>query len=76
MNVTIKAILIVSLKNAVNALLMNTAFMAMLPTIFTLHTTAGIWNILKMAGAVVGAREGMIWVPKLIKWSTVPPNDL
>lgn len=74
-NPTIKAILIVSTKNAVNALLTNAAFMAMLPTIFNIHSQAGWWNILKMAGATIGARESMIWVPKIIKWSTVTDSQ-
>jgi hypothetical protein len=67
---TIKAILTISLKNAVNAVLTNGSLMVMLSDVFNVHSAAGWWNILKATASVIGAREGMIWIPKLLKWST------
>jgi hypothetical protein len=69
-NPTLKLVLLVSVKNAVNAVLTNSAFMAMLPTVFNMHSHDGWWNIGKMALATIGSRESMIWLPKMLKWST------
>lgn len=70
MNATVKTILIVSAKNAVNAILTNGALMTLFSGTFHLHSWAGALNVLKATGAVIGIRESQIWVPKLLKWST------
>ncbi len=67
MNPTVKNILIISLKNAVNALLTNGALAVALPSVFNAHE--GWWTLLKLVGSTVLARESMIWGPKLLKWS-------
>lgn len=70
MNATVKTILVVSAKNAVNAILTNGALMTLFSGTFHLHSWAGALNVLKATGAVIGIREAQIWVPKLLKWST------
>jgi hypothetical protein len=67
---TFKNFLIIAVKNAINAILTNGAMMTMLPSVFTIHTAAGWWNIAKLTGGVVVAREVAVWVPILLKWST------
>lgn len=70
MNPTLKNILIISAKNAVNAVLTNSALMAMMSETFNLHSWDGVKHILMAAGSVIGSREAMIWIPKLLRWST------
>lgn len=70
MNPTVKLVLKISAKHAVNSLLVNSVFLELFPATFQTHTMAGWLNLLKSALAIVGAREVMVWVPKLIKWST------
>jgi hypothetical protein len=60
---------IIALKNAVNALLVNTGAWLVLPSNFNLHNTDAIWNIAKLAGWAILSREATVWIPKLIKWS-------
>jgi hypothetical protein len=70
----LKSFLVIALKNAVNAVLTNAALMTMFSGTFHLHSWAGVLNILKAAGIAVAVREGQIWVPKLLAWSTSPTN--
>jgi len=70
MNSTIKKILTISLKHAVNSLLVNSAFLALFPATFQVHTRAGWFNLAKSALAIIGSREAMVWVPKVLKWTT------
>lgn len=62
------------LKNAINAILTNGALMAALPGVFHFHDHNGIWNIAKLTGSVIGAREVMVWLPILLKWSSTNAN--
>ena len=70
MNATLKKVLLISAKNAVNAVLTNGTLLAAMPGVINLHSSDGLWNILKVTIGVVISREAMIWVPVLIKWST------
>jgi hypothetical protein len=70
MNATVKLVLIISVKHAVNSLLVNSAFLALFPATFQIHTRAGWMNLLMSALTIIGARELMVWLPKLIKWSS------
>lgn len=65
-----KQVLIISAKHAVNSLLVNSAFLALFPATFQIHTKAGWFNLLKSAAAIIGSREAMVWVPKVLKWTT------
>lgn len=57
-------------KNAVNAILTNAVLMGELPKVFELHDRSGIINIAKVAVATIGAREAVVWLPIIMKWST------
>jgi hypothetical protein len=76
MNSNVKSFLIVTAKNAVNAVLTNAALMTMFSGTFHLHSWAGVLNLLKAAGIAVAVREAQIWVPKLLSWSTSPTNGV
>lgn len=65
----VKAFLIVSLKNAVNAVLMNAALMVQWHNEFNFDNWAGVWALCKATLSVILSREALIWGPKLIKWS-------
>lgn len=70
MNKTTKLVLLISVKHAVNSLLVNSAFLELFPSTFQIHTRAGWMNLLISALTIIGAREFMVWLPKIIKWST------
>jgi hypothetical protein len=64
-----------SFKNAVNALIVNSGMWLIDPHDFNLHDWAGIIKMAKMALAVIGSREVTVWLPHLLKWSSVAPGD-
>ncbi len=70
MNPTLKLVLIISAKHAVNSLLVNSAFLALFPATFQIHTMAGWLNLLKSALAIIASREAMVWIPRVLKWTT------
>jgi hypothetical protein len=76
MSPALKNVLTITAKNAVNAILTNAALMGMLHNLLDVTTRNGWWNIGKVTLSVVVAREAMIWVPELLKWSasTEPPK--
>lgn len=69
MNATLKKVLIISAKHAVNALLTNAALAGLLPNIFNFHSPAGLLAFGKAALGVVAAREATIWLPVVLKWT-------
>jgi hypothetical protein len=75
---TLRNFFIVVLKNAVNALLVNTGAWLILPANFNFHNEAAIWNIAKLAGVTILSREAAVWVPVLLHWSqqNADPNAL
>ncbi len=75
MNDTLKRFLMISLKNAVNAILTNAALMATMSGWFHVHSWTGIQHILMATGSVVLSREAMVWGPKILKWSTSGLNS-
>ena len=70
MNPTVKKILVIAIKHAVNAILTNAGLMAMLHNVFNTSTHNGLVNIGKLTLSVVAAREACVWVPLLLKWTT------
>lgn len=74
MNPSLKNFLLIVAKNAVNALLTSSAMGAMLPSVFSVHTEAGWFNLLKLAGSTVAAREIAVWLPIVLKWSSTNAN--
>src|ERR1700689_3335528 len=69
---TLRNFLIIVLKNAVNALIVNVGAWWILPANFNFTNKAAIWNIAKLAGVVGFSKEAAVWVPQLLKWSN--PN--
>jgi hypothetical protein len=75
---TARNFLIIVLKNATNALIVNVGAWMILPANFNFTNKAAIWNIAKLAGVTVLSRETAVWVPVLLKWSqsNADPNAL
>lgn len=70
MSARLKRALLISAKNAVNALLTNTAMTALFPHFMQWHHPANFWwNVGKVALATVIGREAIFWGPKLLRWS-------
>ena len=74
MNLALKNVLTIGLKNAVNALLTNTGLWITMPNNFNLHNWSGIKHILYAALSVIGSREATVWLPILLKWSVTSAN--
>lgn len=69
MNPQLKALLVYAAKNAVNAALLALAPVYEDYKVYNLKTWAGIEHVLSIMGIAVLIREGMIYVPKLLRWS-------
>lgn len=75
MNSKLKSFFIVFAKNAVNAAILSLAIVYHNPGDYNYTTAHGIWDIFHLIVIpAVAIREGMIWIPLIIKWSTVPPD--
>lgn len=72
MNPKFRSFLIVSAKQAVGAVVGNTALMAMLPATFNFHDHVAMLNILKATLGFVLAAEAKVWVPKIVIWVNSP----
>jgi hypothetical protein len=71
MNQKLKNFLIVTAKNAVNAVLTNAALLAAFHGQFSNPLSkSGWWDILKVTLSVIGSREAIVWVPVILKWTT------
>jgi hypothetical protein len=68
----VKALLIISAKQAVGAVMGNSALWALMPTTFNFHDTAG-WSHFGLATlSFIWAAEGKVWIPKLYTWINSP----
>jgi hypothetical protein len=65
-----KKIAIVVLKHALNAILTNSGLMLMLHGGFNMYSSAGWWNLGKATLSVVVAREAVVFLPQILKWTT------
>ena len=74
MNPTLKRFLIVSAKQAVGAVVGNSALAAMFPHTFNLHDWAGLLAFAKATLGFVLAAEAKVWLPKLLLWANSPTN--
>lgn len=74
MNPAIKNFFLISAKNAVNALLLNTALWAKFPGVFNLNSKAGLWNFGYGILICIGSREVAVWGPVLLQWSSTSAN--
>ena len=78
MNRRLKNIFIIAAKHAVNAILTNAGLMTMLHGAFNFYSRAGLWNIGKATLSVVVAREAIVWIPVILKWTNtnnLPPDE-
>lgn len=71
----LKSFLVISAKNALNAVLTNAALMTTFHNWGQLSTKAGWISIGWTTLSVVGAREATVWLPKILAWSTSPTED-
>lgn len=69
MSDALKNFLLITLKNAVNAVLTDGALMLAFSSTFHLHSWQGVKNLLYSSGIVVGTREATVWGPILLRWS-------
>lgn len=76
MNPIFKAILVISAKQALGAVIGNGTLMALMPKTFNFHDPAGTLALLKATAAVVLAAEGKVWIPRLLKWVNSPTTGL
>ena len=65
-----KKIAVIAAKHAVNAILTNSGLMLMLHGAFNTYSRAGLWNIGKATVSVVIAREAVVFLPQILKWTT------
>lgn len=73
LNPKLKAVLIISAKQAVNALLTNSAFMTLTGNWHQWITTRAGWlNIGLLTLSTIAAREALIWLPKIQAWTQSP----
>lgn len=71
----LKKFLIVAAKNAVNAALLSLAVVYHNPTEYNYTTFHGLFDIAKfIVVPAILIREGMVWVPLLLKWSSTGAN--
>jgi hypothetical protein len=69
-NKTVKLALVITVKNAINAIITNGSLMLMLRGAFNITTAAGWWNIGKVTLSTIIAREVIVWGPVLMRWTT------
>jgi hypothetical protein len=69
MSPAIKNFLLITIKNAVNAVLTDGALMVAFSSTFHLHTWQGVKNLLISSGIVVATREATVWGPIVMRWS-------
>lgn len=74
MNATLRKVLIVTLKNAIRAVLMNVGAWGIDPDHFNVITMAGLKHIGLLALTAVASAEAVYWVPKLLAWANSPTN--
>ncbi len=74
MTAQLKNFFTIVLKNAVNAILTNSGLMVTMHGVFNKYSKDGLWNLGKATLAVIGAREAMVWIPILFKWSSTSSN--
>lgn len=72
MSPTLKSILTVAAKNAINAVLTSSALMALMHGTFNFYSRDGWWNLGKLVLVTIATREWMVWGPKILNWTTTP----
>lgn len=75
---TVKAVIVISAKNAVFAILTNSALMIQWHSIFNFDNWPGVWAVTRATFSVIASREALVWLPKIMKWSqtNADANDI
>lgn len=77
MHPKLKQFLLISAKNAVNAILTNSAILAIFHQHMSDLRTRHEWGIIGwMTLSCVAIREGTVWLPKLLAWSNSATNGV
>ena len=74
MNAELKNWLIIALKNAVNAVLASSVLKVLVSGTFQFNSPNDWWNFGKALFSVILAREIMVWLPIILKWSSTSSN--
>ena len=67
-----KTFLTICAKQAVGALIGNSALWALMPQTFNPHDLAGWIAFGKATVGFIAAKEGAVWIPKLTAWVNSP----
>jgi hypothetical protein len=76
MNLKLKAFLIISLKQALGAIIGNSTLMALFPQTFNLHDWSALIPFIKSTLAFVLAAEAKVWIPKVLNWINSPTPEV
>jgi hypothetical protein len=68
--INLKSASLIAVKNAVNAGLLSAIQIYHDPKDNNFHNWHGIQGILWQIGAAIVAREGIVLIPKILKWSS------
>ena len=74
MSPRLKAVLIYSAKNAVNAALLAAPAPVLWPHSFSYTQFAGLTHMLWLMGYAAIVREAVVWFPVILKWSQTDNN--
>lgn len=69
MNPSLRAGLIYAAKNGVNAMLTAVPTPVLMPSTFNFSNFRGLEHLFEVMLSAAVARELMVWIPKLLKWS-------
>ena len=76
MNLTLNKYLLIAAKHAVNAALLSIVQIIHDPADYNFHNWHGLQGITVMVLSAIGAREFVVWFPKLLSWSSDVPQDV
>jgi hypothetical protein len=68
-----KRVLVIAVKNAVNASLVALGPVAAWH--YNILSWPGLKHVLVIMGSAVASREALVWVPKILKWSQTNGSD-
>lgn len=74
MNATLKNVLVITMKNAVRAILTNTGAWGIDPEHFNVVSVGGVKHILLLAASTIASTEAIYWAPRILKWAQSVPQ--
>lgn len=75
MHPKLRTFLVISAKNAVNAVITSTALTSLFHNWNQVAGHHGWIKLLEAIGVTVASREALVWGPKLLAWSTSATTD-